>query len=114
MEDDSQIIEPSAGPYKGQRISVSAAEAKRAIKEKWARDPFAVDEAQDGDDAQAQVDDAEMAKRNERAEAAAKRWRGDEQQRERELQPASAGVSYETRDGEPEHAAKRGRPAKEK
>ena len=29
------------GPYAGQRIDVPAAEAKKAIAEGWARDPFA-------------------------------------------------------------------------
>ena len=41
MADEPVVIEATAGPYAGQRLSVAAADAKKAISEGWARDPFA-------------------------------------------------------------------------
>jgi hypothetical protein len=35
------MIEATHGPYAGQRLKVSEADAKSAIKDGWARDPFA-------------------------------------------------------------------------
>jgi hypothetical protein len=41
MADEPVRIVATAGPYAGQHIDVTAAEAKKAIAEGWARDPFA-------------------------------------------------------------------------
>jgi hypothetical protein len=57
-DDDDQMIIPSHGPYKGQRIQVSADEAKRAVKEGWARDAYAET-----------VEDEKQAAKGEEAEA---------------------------------------------
>jgi hypothetical protein len=35
------MIEATHGPYAGKRLSVSEADAKAAIKEGWAKDPYA-------------------------------------------------------------------------
>ena len=38
---DARQIEATVGPYRGQRLTVSAADADAAIADKWAIDPFA-------------------------------------------------------------------------
>jgi hypothetical protein len=39
MTDEPSILEIIAGPYRGQRLTMSKAEAEAAIAEKWAIDP---------------------------------------------------------------------------
>lgn len=81
MDDENEmLIEPSAGPYRGQRVKVSAAEGKRAIKEGWARDPFApANDEKDKKDAPQPDEEGAHDKRTELAEAAAKRWGGEDE-----------------------------------
>lgn len=41
MSEELTQIEATAGPYRGQRLTVSKADAEAAIAEGWAIDPFA-------------------------------------------------------------------------
>lgn len=41
MADETKVVDAIAGPYRGQRLTVSAADAAQAIADKWAVDPFA-------------------------------------------------------------------------
>ena len=41
MSEDVVVIEATHGPYAGKRLTVSEADAKAAIKDGWAVDPFA-------------------------------------------------------------------------
>jgi hypothetical protein len=41
MVDEVAVIEATVGPYKGQRLTMSKAEAQQAIADRWAIDPFA-------------------------------------------------------------------------
>lgn len=111
---DTRIIVPSAGPYAGQRMTVDAGEADRAISEGWAADPFAEKGPDDQRKEHTAEEAAEMANK---AEAAAKRWRGEDD-KAKDKPKASAkpeapvardmaagpGHSYETRE-EPKAAA---------
>lgn len=39
MAEETKVIEATCGPYRGQRLTMLAADAVRAIADKWARDP---------------------------------------------------------------------------
>lgn len=73
---DQKTIVPSAGPYAGQAISVDTGEADRAITEGWASDPYAA--PGNGKKAAKEPDDEARAKFTDMANAAARRWRGEE------------------------------------
>jgi hypothetical protein len=107
-DDDDQMIIPSHGPYKGQRIQVSADEAKRAVKEGWARDAYA--ETVEDEKQPEPQDDETMAKQQQLADAAAKRWRGEEDVKsQKKDMHAGQGGQYETRAAKGEEAeARRG------
>lgn len=73
MADEPRIIQATVGPYAGQRLTVSATEADRAIAEGWAIDPFA-----EPKEAKEQTEE-ERAKSAEAAAAGARRLRGEEE-----------------------------------
>jgi hypothetical protein len=41
LSDETRIMQAVYGPYRDQRLSMSAADAEQAIADKWAIDPFA-------------------------------------------------------------------------
>jgi hypothetical protein len=95
------LIEAIAGPYRGQRLTVSADDAKAAIKDGWARDPFAEPEEPK------EMTDEDRQKVAEAAEKAARRLRGEEETEApkpsveaKAVEPEQSG-SYETRTSKP-------------
>lgn len=93
MADEDVLIEGTHGPYAGKRLTVSAAEAKKAIAEDWARDPF-------GEPVEArELSDEERFKLNEKAEAGARRLRGEEEPAKAEAKTVEAEKpdEYQTR-----------------
>jgi len=88
---DDVMIKATAGPYKGKRLTVSEADAKAAIKDGWAVDPFA-------EPAEAkELSEEDRAKIAAKATEAAARLRG-------EAEAAKAGKT-ETRAMEAEDSA---------
>jgi hypothetical protein len=123
-EDELKLIVPSHGPYRGQRITVSVGDADAAISEGWATDPFALTAEPKEGEAAPELEDEDMrAKRIEQAEAAARRWRGEEEetgttgkQKTRDMQADKPSATYQTRaaaEPEPERRGP-GRPPKAK
>lgn len=76
-EPESVVVQATAGPYAGQRLTLSAADAKQAIKDGWAVDPFAPPPAPDAEPPK-QPTDEERVKINEAAEAAGRKLRGED------------------------------------
>jgi hypothetical protein len=93
--DEDVVIEGTHGPYAGRRLTVSAKEAKQAISEGWARDPLAPEPAE-GEEPK-ELTDEERAKIVEKAEAAGRRLRGEEE--------PSAGAAKESKTVEAEDPA---------
>jgi hypothetical protein len=91
MPDEDVVIEGLHGPYAGQRLTVSAADAKQAIADGWARDPFAEPE-----DAK-EMTDEERAKVIAAAEKAGRKLRGEpeEDNGNKEKKPAAKDKSME-------------------
>jgi hypothetical protein len=82
----------TAGPYAGQRLTVSPAEAKQAIADGWAVDPDAPPPA--ADEAPKDVTPEQRAKTLEAAEKAANKLRGEPETRD--MTPDEGG-HYKTR-----------------
>jgi hypothetical protein len=95
MADEPVVIEATAGPYAGQRLTVPAADAKQAIADGWARDPFAP--AEEPKEVK-EVTDEDRAKVAEAAEKAARKLRGEET---KSLEADKPAASYETRSTQP-------------
>jgi hypothetical protein len=74
MPDETTLIEALFGPYAGQRLTIPSADAKAAIKDGWARDPFA---QPSNDDPKLPSDEQRFAA-TEAAEKAARKLRGGE------------------------------------
>jgi hypothetical protein len=98
MADEPVVIEATAGPYTGQRLTVAASEAKKAIAEGWAKDPFAAPEEPK------EMTEDERMKRLEAAAAGARRLRGEEEpdngkkaKEDRALEADKPAAGYETR-----------------
>lgn len=115
MPDETKRIEALYGPYRG-FLDVPADVAAQAIKDGWARDPYAPPAAPDAPaPTQEQIDKAIIA-----AEKAARKLRGEDEPKAKEKAKAKAGEEtksyeagstgegYETR----EAARKPGRPPK--
>lgn len=105
---DTKIIIPSVGPYAGQRMTVDPKEADQAISEGWATDPFAPPPPapKEGEAAKPpkELTDEERGEMAKKADAAAKRWRGEDEGKDKskaktETRDMSAGErhAYETR-----------------
>jgi hypothetical protein len=102
MTDETVTIEATAGPYAGQRLTVAAAEAKKAISEGWAKDPFA-------EPAEVkELTDEERFKVLEAANKGASRLRGEEDadngkkaKEDRSLEADKPAATYETRSTPP-------------
>jgi hypothetical protein len=100
MADEPVLIEATAGPYRGQRLTVSEADAKAAIADGWAIDPFA--EKQEPKE----MTDEDRAKVGEAAEKAARKLRGQEEEpkkstkkadEDKALEADKPAAGYETR-----------------
>jgi hypothetical protein len=103
MADEPVVIEATAGPYAGKRLTVPAADAKQAIADGWARDPFAPAEEPKEPKEAKEVTDEDRAKVAEAAEKAARKLRGEEDQNDKKsketksLEADKPAASYETR-----------------
>jgi hypothetical protein len=102
MADEPVVIEATAGPYAGQRLTVAAAEAKKAIAEGWAKDPFAAPEEPK------EMTEDERVKVLEAAHKGARRLRGEEEpvngkkaKEDRALEADKPAATYETRSTPP-------------
>jgi hypothetical protein len=108
--DEPRQISVLYGPYRGQRLTVSPADADQAIADKWARDAFEP-ATQDGDEAPEPMTDEETAEATRKAEKAARKMRGEPEPEGDDQAPdkrpankamsADAPAAYETRDTEP-------------
>lgn len=47
MTDETREVEAILGPYRGQRLTMTTADADTAINDHWARDPFSEDPPHD-------------------------------------------------------------------
>ena len=97
MADETKRIEAIAGPYKGQRLDVPAADANRAIKDGWARDPF---EPVDPDAAPPEFDQDKHDKMMVAAEKAARKLRGEEEPKAAKADPQPETKTGRTRTAE--------------
>lgn len=115
MADEDVMIEATAGPYAGKRLTMPAADAKKAIADGWARDPFAEmtdEDRQKAVDAAAAATDEDRQKVAEAAEKAARKLRGEEEadpsagsgskarSEDKAIEPEQSG-SYEVRTSKP-------------
>ena len=115
MTDEPTFVHVTHGPYAGQRLQLSKADASAAISEGWAVDPFKpVKEAEEEKKPEEKApeptpEQAERAKIVERAEKAARRLRGDDeeekQQREQPQQQPQPRPHEQQRDMSPSHGA---------
>jgi hypothetical protein len=104
MADEPVVIEATAGPYAGQRLTVPAADAKQAIADGWARDPFAPAEEPKEPKEVKEVTDEDRARVAEAAEKAARKLRGEEEpdngkktKETKSLEADKPAASYETK-----------------
>jgi hypothetical protein len=93
MADETKVIEATAGPYAGQRLTVPAADADAAIKDGWAIDPFAAVDP-DAEPPPAQTEEERM-KTSEAAAKAARKLRGEDDAEKADKKPASKEKSLE-------------------
>lgn len=105
MADETKVIEAIAGPYAGQRLTVPAADADAAIKDGWARDPFA---PVDPDAEPPELDQEAHDKMLTAAQKAARKLRGEEEpdagkkaKEAKSLEADNPGATYETRSTAP-------------
>ena len=97
MADEPVVIEATAGPYAGQRLTVPAADAKQAIADGWARDPFATEPEEPKD-----MTDDDRAKVAEAADKAAKKLRGeDDNDKKKSMEADKPAEGYTTRSTAP-------------
>jgi hypothetical protein len=79
--DEPAVIHAVVGPYAGQRLTMSAADAAAAIAEKWAVDPFAPPLSKEEEEKQAKeakpMTEEERAEIQAKAEKAARKLRGE-------------------------------------
>jgi hypothetical protein len=96
MADEPVTIEATVGPYAGQRLTVAASEATKAIAEGWAKDPF-VDPPEPKE-----ITEDERWTTLQAAHAGADRLRGVEQaepkaKETKNLEADKPAANYETR-----------------
>ena len=93
--DEPAAIQVIVGPYAGQRLTMSAADAAAAIAEKWAVDPFAPPPTKEEEEKQAKeakpMTEEERAEIQAKAEKAARKLRGEQEPEE----PAKAAAKPE-------------------
>jgi hypothetical protein len=79
--DEPAAIQVTVGPYAGQRLTMSAADAATAIAEKWAVDPFTPPPTKEEEEKQAKeakpMTEEERAEIKAKAEKAARKLRGE-------------------------------------
>ena len=100
-DETTRLIEATAGPYRGQRLTMPAADAEEAIAAGWARDPF----APPSDEPAPLPTQEETHAMLKAAEKAARKLRGEPEPDEaeagdddtRDMQAGEAGT-YETRE----------------
>lgn len=80
---EPRMIEPIAGPYRGQRIMVESGMADQAIADGWAVDPFGPPPTDEELAKRADMSDEERIKINVAADKAARKLRGEEVDDER-------------------------------
>lgn len=104
MSDELKTIEGLYGPYAGKRLTVSPADAEQAIADRWAKDPFApVEEPKEGEELKLLTDE-ERQEILDKAEKAAKKLRGEEEEgedkpaAEKKAMAAEESQGYQTRD----------------
>jgi len=87
-EEKTALIEATRGPYAGSRLTVSEAEAKQAIADGWAVDPFAPPKADhvEGEDYNDPTEEQIVAA-VAAAEKAARRLRGETEPKEGKAPP---------------------------
>jgi hypothetical protein len=90
---EPKIIYCTLGPYAGQRLTVSAADAKQAIADGWAVDP----DAPVADEPPKEVTPDDHNKALEAAEKAANKLRGEPEDETRDMVPGDEGGKYKTR-----------------
>lgn len=90
MPDETKMIEATAGPYAGQRLTVSKADADEAIADGWARDPFAPPSDKPAKELTGEEHQAMIAK----AEKSARKIRGED----KAMEAHGPGHGYQTRD----------------
>lgn len=99
MAEEPVMIEGIIGEYAGKRLTVSAADAKQAIADGWAKDPF-------GEPAEAkEMTDEDRARVMEAAGKAARKLRGEEEpkkpaknaEEDKSLEADKPASGYETR-----------------
>lgn len=74
-----KLVEATAGPYRGQRLTLPIADADQAVKDGWAKDPFAAPPT-DEELAEAKLPtEEERLKVEEAAAKAARKLRGEEE-----------------------------------
>jgi hypothetical protein len=74
--DEPAVVQAVAGPYAGQRLTMSRADADAAIADKWATDPNAPPPKEGEKEANPMTED-ERAQIAEKAEKAARKLRGE-------------------------------------
>jgi hypothetical protein len=93
---DDVLIEATAGPYAGQRLTVPAADAKQAIADGWARDPFATELEEPKE-----MTEEKRAKVAEAADKAARKLRGEDDADKKKSMEADKPEGYTTRSTAP-------------
>jgi hypothetical protein len=81
MPEEPAAIQVTAGPYAGQRLTMSKADADAAIAEKWAVDPFALPPTKEEEEKQTKeakpMTEEERLEIRAKAEKAARKLRGE-------------------------------------
>jgi hypothetical protein len=75
--DEPAVIQVTVGPYAGQRLTMSKAEAEAAVAEKWAIDPNAPVDPKASAEPPKALTEEECAQIKAKAEAAARKLRGE-------------------------------------
>jgi hypothetical protein len=115
-EEETKFIDVTHGTGRGMRLSVPAAEAAQAVAQGWATNPF---ELPDPDAVPEPEEDEVRAQRIENADAAMRKWRGEEEaepkgkEKTRDMKAEQPASTYQTRSAEgEEHKRGPGRPPK--
>jgi hypothetical protein len=98
--DEPAAIQVTVGPYAGQRLTMSRADADAAIAEKWAVDPFAPPPTKEEEEKQAKeakpmMTEEERAEITAKAEKAARKLRGEPEPEEPAKEAAKPEPSKE-------------------
>lgn len=82
--DETKVIEATAGPYRGQRLTMPAADADTAIDDGWAVDPT---KPIDADASPPELNDEQRSEILAKAETAARKLRGEPEGEPKEKLP---------------------------